>query len=93
MDALKKIVIATENLVFDFELFIEPIALRYGEEFLRKAKQAGVLHKIFFGSDQMWWPHAIGMSIERLNSFDFLTEKDKRDILYNNAAKFLGIEQ
>jgi len=83
------------NLYMDLgaSLWMEPICMRYGEEFVRKAKQAGVLHKVFFGSDQCWWPHAIKASIDRLNSFDFLTAKDKRDILYNNAAKFLSIEQ
>jgi predicted TIM-barrel fold metal-dependent hydrolase len=46
-----------------------------------------------FGSDQMTWPYAIGKSIEFLNSLDFLTEQDKEDIFYNNAAKFLGLAE
>jgi uncharacterized protein len=33
------------------------------------------------------------MSIEYLNSLDFLTEQEKRDILYNNAVKFLRLEE
>jgi predicted TIM-barrel fold metal-dependent hydrolase len=44
-----------------------------------------------FGSDQMVWPHGIEMSLEQLESFDFLTQDEKRDILYNNAARFLRL--
>ena len=43
-----------------------------------------------FGSDQMTWPYAIEKSVQFLNSLEFLTMKDKEDILYNNALKFLN---
>ena len=44
-----------------------------------------------FGSDQMVWPEAIGLAIVGIESADFLTEAQKRDIFYNNAARFLRI--
>jgi predicted TIM-barrel fold metal-dependent hydrolase len=44
-----------------------------------------------FGTDQMAWPESIGMAIEMIEGSDFLTETQKRDILYNNAARFLGL--
>jgi len=47
--------------------------------------------RIMFGSDQMQWPDAIGMAIEVIESVKFLTEEQRRDILYNNAARFLRI--
>ena len=65
----------------------------YGEQFLMKAKKFGMLDRVMFGSDQMVWPHAIEASIKQLNSFEFLNEEDKRDILYNNAARFLGLSE
>ncbi len=74
-------------------LWYQPLDKRYAREFLAKAKQAGCLDRVMFGSDQMFWPHAIEMSIEYLNSLDFLTEKDKRNILYNNAARFLRLKE
>jgi hypothetical protein len=46
-----------------------------------------------FGSDQMRWPYAIEKSIHFLNSLPFLTQKDKEDIFYNNAAKFLKLKK
>jgi predicted TIM-barrel fold metal-dependent hydrolase len=36
-------------------------------------------------------PDAIGMAIASIESADFLTEEQKRDILYNNAARFLRL--
>ena len=30
-------------------------------------------------------------SVGKLESFDFLTEEERRDILYNNAARFLEL--
>ena len=65
----------------------------FGEEFLKLAKRFGMIKRVMFGSDQMRWPHAIKDSIEQLNSFKFLTEEDKRDILYNNAARFLELDK
>ncbi len=41
----------------------------------------------------MPWPEAIGMAIEFVESADFLSPEQKRHILYNNAARFLGLEQ
>ena len=52
---------------------------------------AGFGTRIMFGSDQMVWPEAIERSIETINRASFLSEKQKRDILYNNAARFLRL--
>ena len=42
-----------------------------------------------FGSDQIVWPGAIERSIATINDAPFLSGNQKRDILYNNAARFL----
>ena len=42
-----------------------------------------------FGSDQMVWPGVIERSIAVINDAPFLSAAQKRDILYNNAARFL----
>lgn len=46
-----------------------------------------------FGSDQMIWPESIGMAIEALESASFLSEQQKRDIFYNNAAEFQNLSE
>jgi hypothetical protein len=73
-------------------LWVEPNTQRYIKEFLRNIKEAGYLDRVMFGSDQMTWPYAIEKSIRFLNSLTFLTKKDKEDIFYNNAVKFLRLK-
>ncbi len=55
--------------------------------------EAGFGRRIMFGSDQMAWPEAIGMAIDGIESAEFLTEEQKRDIFYNNAARFLRLDK
>ncbi len=62
-------------------------------EYLRALMRSGFGKRIMFGSDQMRWPEAIGMAIEGIESAEFLTEKQKRDIFYNNAVRFLRLDQ
>jgi len=45
-----------------------------------------------FGSDQMQWPAKIDEAIEAIEEADYLTAEQKRDILYNNAARFFRLE-
>lgn len=63
------------------------------ESFLRQAKQMGMLDRVLFGTDQMIWPEAIKLAVERINSLDFLTVEEKADIFYNNAARFLELTE
>jgi predicted TIM-barrel fold metal-dependent hydrolase len=44
-----------------------------------------------FGSDQMVWPEAIPRAIDAIQSAPFLTAAQKRDILHDNAARFLRL--
>jgi uncharacterized protein len=60
---------------------------------LRTLVEAGLSRRIMFGSDQMQWPETIALAIEAIETADFLTAEQKRDILYNNAARFLGLSQ
>jgi len=60
---------------------------------LRKFIDAGFGKRILFGSDQMLWPELIEISIEIIEQAPFLSEEQKRDILYNNAARFLHLSK
>jgi len=61
--------------------------------YLRRLVEAGFGKRVMFGSDQMLWPQAISIAIEGINSAEFLTPEQKRDILYNNAARFFRLQQ
>jgi uncharacterized protein len=60
--------------------------------YLGALMRAGFGRRIMFGSDQMYWPEAIGMAIDAIEAAPFLTTADKRDIFYGNAARFLRLE-
>ncbi|WEK01610.1 MAG: amidohydrolase family protein [Candidatus Sphingomonas phytovorans] len=57
-------------------------------DYLHTLVNAGFGKRIMFGSDQMYWPDAIGLAIEGVETAAFLTEDQKRDIFYNNAVRF-----
>jgi hypothetical protein len=61
--------------------------------YLKSIVQVGLGERVMFGSDQMIWPRAIPKAIEAITSADFLSEDQKRDILYRNAARFLRLDQ
>ena len=60
--------------------------------YLSRLMRAGFGKRLMFGSDQMFWPEAIGIAVEAIESAAFLTEDEKRDIFYNNAARFLRLD-
>lgn len=59
--------------------------------YLKRLVDAGFSDRVMFGSDQMVWPQAVDAAIEGIESAQFLSPKQKRDILYNNAARFLRL--
>jgi uncharacterized protein len=65
----------------------------YFYEQLRKFIDAGFGKRIMFGSDQMIWPGVIEPAIAIIEEASFLSEDQKRDIFYNNAAKFLRLSE
>ena len=62
-------------------------------DYLRGLIRAGFEKRIMFGSDQMMWPEAIGMAIEGIEAATFLSQEQKRDIFFNNAARFLRLQE
>ena len=61
--------------------------------FLKEIVDAGYGDRIMFGSDQMIWPGIIGPAIECIDQAPFLDAEQKRDIFYNNAARFLRLSK
>ncbi len=59
--------------------------------YLRSLVEAGLGKRIMFGSDASMWPQTLAIGIEAIESAEFLTDVQKRDILYNNAARFLRL--
>lgn len=60
---------------------------------LRAILDAGLGDQVMFGSGSPAWPASIGASIDTVRRAPFLDDGQKRDIFYNNAARFLRLEQ
>ena len=70
-------------------VYSEPRAAFY--RYLQGIVEAGYGDRVMFGSDQMIWPGVIEPAIQSIEEAPFLSAEQKRDILYNNAARFLRL--
>jgi uncharacterized protein len=61
--------------------------------YLQGIIDAGFGNRVMFGSDQMVWPGVIERAIAVIEEAPFLSEQEKRDILYNNAVRFLRLSE
>lgn len=61
--------------------------------YLKALVDAGFGQRVMFGTDNMAYPGLIDRSIAVINEAPFLSERQKRDILYNNAARFLRLSE
>lgn len=60
---------------------------------LRQLVEAGFSKRIMFGSDHMFWPDAIGLSVQAVEAATFLTEAQKQDIFHDNAVRFYKLAE
>ena len=72
-------------------VFMQPRAVFY--QYLQGIVDAGYGQRVMFGSDQMIWPGVIERAIDTIEAAPFLDGVQKRDIFYNNAARFLRLSQ
>ena len=61
--------------------------------YLRALVEAGHGKRVMFGTDQLQLPGLIERAVGVINEAAFLSEAQKRDILYNNAARFLRLSE
>jgi hypothetical protein len=61
------------------------------ERMLRETIDTVGSDRILFGSDQMAWPQMITPAVGAVRDAEFLTESDKRRILWENAASLLKL--
>ncbi|MEA3013832.1 MAG: uncharacterized protein QOD42_2377 [Sphingomonadales bacterium] len=59
--------------------------------YLERIVEAGFGDRVMFGTDQGVWPGLIEVAIGTIEDAPFLSEAQKRDIFYNNAARFLRL--
>jgi predicted TIM-barrel fold metal-dependent hydrolase len=60
--------------------------------YIQRLVEAGFEDRVMFGTDQLEWPKLMTYSISIIQNADYLSPEQKRDILYNNAARFLRLD-
>ncbi|MEO7446192.1 MAG: amidohydrolase family protein [Ferruginibacter sp.] len=61
--------------------------------YLEQLIDAGFSKRIMYGSDQMVWNDVFKISIDNIESADFLSAHQKDDIFYNNAKAFFNLKE
>ena len=60
--------------------------------YIERMVDAGFGDRVMFGTDQFMYPRLMAYSLSIIQNADYLSSAQKRDILYNNAARFLRLE-
>jgi predicted TIM-barrel fold metal-dependent hydrolase len=81
------------NVYVDISYINYAIPKKVFQAYLKRIIDAGFSKRILFGSDLILWPEVIDLAINSIKSSEFLSEQQKRDIFYNNAARFLKIKE
>ncbi len=93
LDEVVNLLYLYPQVYVDIALINWAIPKKEFHNYLERLVNAGFSNRIMFGSDQMVWPESIELAIDSVNSADFLTEKQKRDIFYNNAVRFFNFSK
>ena len=88
MDGLLGMLHSFPNLYVDVAVLDWAIPEAEFYTYLRRIVEAGFHERVMYGSDQMVWPDAISISIDRIKKAPFLTAGQRRDIFFNNAVRF-----
>jgi predicted TIM-barrel fold metal-dependent hydrolase len=91
MDDMIAMLYAHPQLYVDLGVISYILPKKEFYRYLQRLVETGFIKRIMFGSDQMEWPQAIEVAIDNIQQADFLSEEEKRDILFNNAARFLRL--
>ena len=91
LDDLLAVLYAHPQVYVDIGVIVYILPRAEFYRYLKTIVEAGYGKRVMFGSDQMVWPGVIERAIEVIMEAPFLSEEQKRDILYNNAARFLRL--
>ena len=80
---------ANSHVYVDVAGLIWSYPIKEVNRYIERLVDAGFEDRVMFGTDQLIWPKLMGYSISIIQNADYLTPQQKRDLLYNNAARFL----
>jgi predicted TIM-barrel fold metal-dependent hydrolase len=92
IDNMLTLLQANSHVYVDVAGLIWSYPLKEVNRYIQRLVDAGFEDRVMFGTDQMQWPRLMAYSISIIQNAGFLTPEQKRDILYNNAARFLRLD-
>ena len=92
IDNMLTLLQANSHVYVDVAGLIWSYPIKEVNRYIERLVDAGFEDRVMFGTDQLIWPKLMAYSISIIQNADYLTPEEKRDILYNNAARFLRID-
>jgi uncharacterized protein len=92
IDNMLTLLQANSHVYVDVAGLIWSYPLKEVNRYIQRLVEAGFEDRVMFGTDQLIWPKLMSYSISIIQNADYLTPEEKRDILYNNAARFLRLD-
>lgn len=92
IDNMLTLLQANSHVYVDVAGLIWSYPLKEVNRYIERLVDAGFEDRVMFGTDQLIWPKLMAYSISIIQNADYLTTQQKRDILYNNAARFLRLD-
>jgi predicted TIM-barrel fold metal-dependent hydrolase len=92
IDNMLTLLQANSHVYVDVAGLIWSYPLKEVNRYIERLVDAGFEDRVMFGTDQLIWPGLMAYSISIIQNADYLTPQLKRDILYNNAARFLRLD-
>ena len=93
VDELIALMGAHAYVYLDISGFIWSYPLDEVHHVIQQLVRAGFGKRIMYGTDFLFWPRMIETSIGVVENARYLSEDQKRDILYNNAARFFRLDR
>ncbi len=92
IDNMLTLLQANSHVYVDVAGLIWSYPIKEVNRYIERLVDAGFEDRVMFGTDQLLWPKLMAYSISIIQNADYLTPQQKRDILYNNAARFLRLD-
>jgi len=83
---------ANSHVYVDVAGLIWSYPIKEVNRYIERLMDGGFEDRVMFGTDQLLCPKLMAYSISIIQNADYLTPQQKRDILYNNAARFLRLD-
>lgn len=93
IDNLLALLQANSYVYVDIAGLIWSYPIEEVNRYIERIVDAGFGDRVMFGTDQTTWPGLMAHSIGIIQNADYLSSTQKRDILYNNAARFLRLDK